>query len=259
MEVKRNLENIDIIILKAPLDRNVEEIVTSLVVALSQQNKTLPFLERVIKILPELDGQIDSKLSQEELYNIVDNVLEKRFLYERELMNEMLYKKRMLIEKEIIPAASEMLELFNVSNLKSCQVKCYLGFFNPFPRKVLKKEYCIHYLSSNDIFVRASLHEINHMILFEKWKSMFGYEEENEPEFPDPLWYLEELSIEPTLNEPRIQQLAPYIHKAYNSFYEIIIDGKSLPEQVMDIYKKSSSIEEYLVKAFKYIEEHITI
>ena len=40
--MNRNLGNIDILILDTPLDRNVEEIVTTLEVASSQQNKTLP-------------------------------------------------------------------------------------------------------------------------------------------------------------------------------------------------------------------------
>lgn len=95
------------------------------------------------------------------------------------------------------------------------------------------------------------------MILFDKWKAMYGYERNKEPEFPEPLWYLEELSIEPILNTSRIQRLAPIKHKAYDSFYKILIDGQSLPEQIQNIYNNSSNIEEYLTQSYKYIEQYL--
>ncbi len=41
---------------------------------------------------------------------------------------------------------------------------------------------------------------------------MFGYETHKEPDFPDILWFLEELKIELTLNDSRIQNYCS--HKA---------------------------------------------
>lgn len=252
------VKSIDIIVQEASIDMNIEIITDTLATALSPQNKTLPFMERIIKMLPELDEQIHKKLSQEELNKLVQSVLKQRFLDEKESILKMVEQKNLLIERDVLPATEEMLKLFNFSYEKTQQIYCYLGFFNPFPRDVLKKEYCTHYLVSDEIFIRSSLHEINHMILFDKWKSMYGYEKEKEPEFPEPLWYLEELSIEPILNTRRIQRLAPFEHKAYDSFYKIIINGKSLPEQIQNIYKNSSNIEEYLTKSYKYIEQYFT-
>lgn len=251
------MKTIDILVQEASIDMNIGIITTTLATALCQQNKTLPFMERVIKILPELDDQIHKKLSQPELNKLVENVLKQRFLDERESIFKMVEQKRLLIEKEVLPAVDEMLKLFNFSYEKKQRIYCYLGFFNPFPRDVLKKEYCTHYLVSNEIFIKSSLHEINHMILFDKWKAIYGYEKDKEPVFPEPLWYLEELSIEPTLNTPRIQRLAPFEHKAYDSFYKIIINGKSLPEQIQNIYENSSNIEEYLTQSYKYIEKYL--
>ena len=82
---------------------------------------------------------------------------------------------------------------------------------------MLKKEYCLHYDISDTVFLRASLHEINHMALFDKWCSMQKIQLENEPEYPDILWYLEELAVAPTLNDPRIQRIVPVPHSPYQS------------------------------------------
>ena len=133
---------------------------------------------------------------------------------------------------------------------------CYLGLFNPFPRNVILKECCIHYDVSDEVFLRSFIHEINHMILFDKWKLMHGYEKDTEPSYPDSLWYLEELAIEPTLNDIRIQTIMPIKHKAYASFKKIQIDGRTLTEQIQDFYDRSDNIEIFLNDVYRYIEAY---
>ncbi|WP_167957469.1 hypothetical protein [Anaerosporobacter faecicola] len=247
----------NLIIQQATIECNVREITETLQAAFNQQNQTLPFLQRVIKMLPELEGQITSDQSEQERRKVVEGILTKRYIEEERIIQKKVEEKRKLVEEKIMPAVEEMQKLFHLTYDTTQVINGYLGYFNPFPRDVMRKEYCIHYLTSDEIFVRASLHEINHMILFDKWKEMFGYQKVTEPSFPDPLWYLEELSIEPTLNIPQTRQIAPYEHKAYDSFYETIIDGKSLPVQIGEIYRDSTTIEEYLERAYTYIEQHI--
>lgn len=146
------MKTIDIVVEEASIDMNIEIIIDTLITALSQQNKTLPFMERVIKMLPELEKEIHENLSQQELYKLVQNVLKQRFIVEREPLLKMVEQKRLLIEKEVVPAVDEMLKLFDFSYETKQQIYCYLGFFNPFPRNVIKKEYFIHYLVSDEIF-----------------------------------------------------------------------------------------------------------
>lgn len=78
------MKTIDIVVEEASIDMNIEIIIDTLITALSQQNKTLPFMERVIKMLPELEKEIHENLSQQELYKLVQNVLKQRFIVERE-------------------------------------------------------------------------------------------------------------------------------------------------------------------------------
>ncbi len=130
---------------------------------------------------------------------------------------------------------------------------CWLGLYNPFPRSVLKKEYCLHYDVSDAVFLRASLHEINHMILYDKWCATHGGERHREPEFPDTLWYLEELAVVPTLNDQRIQKIVLVRHSAYQSLEETLVDGIPLPEQIEKIYGQGEDIPVFLQKAYDFL------
>lgn len=247
----------DISVQPASLEMNICEISSTLEAAILEDNQILPFVQQVTKILPELEGMIRSNLTKDEIRNIIQEILNIRYNSEYCLIQSMVEQKSKLIADRVQPAVKLMLELFQLSYQDRQLINCYLGYFNPFPRDVIKKEYCIHHLVSDEVFIRASLHEINHMILFDKWKSMYGYRSNVEPSYPDTLWYLEELSIEPTLNIPQIQNIAPYKHSAYDSFYQIIIYGKPLPNHINCIYNESTSIEEYLTNAYRFIEQHV--
>lgn len=83
------------------------------------------------------------------------------------------------------------------------------------------------------------MHEINHFVLFEKWKSMNGYAKAREPEQPEPLWFLEEMIVDPTLNTKALQEIVPYPQKAYEQFYT------------------ASIIEEFLERTYRYIEDNL--
>lgn len=239
----------------ADLESNAKIVAETLIDGLTGENKTLPFLERVFKMLPELRSMISSEMDYLTIYGITKKVLEKRYASEYLLINKSVEEKNELVESLIAPAIKEMLKLFELPSISN--IECELGFFNPFPRNVIDCSYATHYDIPNEVFIRVSLHEINHMILFKKWQELHGYALDTEPSYPDPLWFLEELSIEPTLNSPQIQRIAPYKHKAYASFYEITINGKCLPSIFNDIYKESNNIIDYLNQSFSFINENI--
>jgi len=207
METNHKITNIEIRIEVASVERNIDEVLSTLLAEINQGNKTLPFTERVIKMLPELGESLDKDNTWSEINEHVINTLRKRFQNEKDDIQQMVNHKKSLVDEIIIPAVYEMLKEFDLSYNDQQQIRCYLGFFNPFPRQVLKKEYCIHYQVTDEVFIRASLHEINHMILFDKWESMGKEKIEIEPSFPDTLWYLEELTIEPFLNSLRMEEI----------------------------------------------------
>lgn len=246
-----------ICICKSDIDRNAKSITDTIMSALYQNNETLPFLERVYKVFPELEPRIFHGQSYDEILEVVTGAVQVRFQKEQDEIQAKITHFEELANKKLLPAVCGLLELFEIEQKKEEVVTCYLGLFNPFPRDVLKKEYCIHYDVSDEIFLRSSLHEMNHMILFDKWKSMHGYDSKNEPTYPDALWYLEELAIEPTLNNDKMQKLLPIRHQAYNSFYRTKVQGMALPEHIQKIYDESSDIVKFLDNAFAFIGDNM--
>lgn len=244
---------------KVKIEDNAVLLTDTIEDALCKQNNTLPFWKRITKMLPELEGKIEKYFSREQIQKVVTPILMERFEQENMLIEKSIKRKMKLIQQPIEKCISEMCSIYDLTEANLSKISCYMGYFNPFPRSVINKNYYVHYDISDEVFIRSSLHEINHMILFEKWKALYGYEKNEEPTFPEPLWYLEELSIEPTLNCERIQKLAPYKHYAYNSLYEIQIAGKTLPEAINSIYAESENIEQYLSNAYQYILSYIGI
>lgn len=253
------MKSFSINIVESDRDRNTKEIVDTLMTALYEKNDTLPFLNRVFKMLPELTNEIYPGLTSDEIWNKVSQVINDRYINEEEQIQLKIQYFSGLIKSNLLPAIQELTRIYNVNYETEQRCTCFLGFFNPFPRDVILKEFCIHYDVSDEVFLRSSIHEINHMMLFDKCKEMHGYSNNVEPSYPDVLWYLEELAIEPTLNDSRIQNIIPIRHDAYESFKNIIIEGSSLTYHIQDIYNRSECIEEFLDSAYAFVEQNKSI
>ena len=97
------------------------------------------------------------------------------------------------------------------------------------------------------------------MIFFQKWKEMHG-SQCAEPVWPDPLWYLEEIIVDPTLNDERVKHHTLYENKAYPLFYEKDkLTGVSIMDRIMDCYNKHSRIEDFLDTSYKIVREYFSI
>lgn len=210
-------------------------------------------MERTEKILPGIKSAVNEKMCFEEVYSVVEKMISEQLKRDEKQIEEKAGHFYDCAQSLLLKAVQEMIEMFSLEYDKPPFFKCFLGVYNPFPREVLKKEYFLHYNISDDVFMRASLHEINHMIFFDKWKSMHGYSGAGEPIFPETLWFLEELVIEPTLNDERIQRLVPIKHSAYDSFKKTEIEGMSLTQHIQNIYDGRKNIEDFIDRAYKFI------
>lgn len=252
------MHSFEINILKTDINRNTKSIVENIMTALYGDNTTLPFYNRVLKVFPELNDRINVGQEYDEIWKVVSECVSVRLANEKLQIQSKLLHFKELSDSVLAPAIKELIDIFHVHYENTQNCNCYLGLFNPFPRDVMLREYCIHYNVSDEIFLRSSLHEINHMILFDKWKSMHGYDKSVEPSYPDILWYLEELAIEPTLNDCRIQSILPIRHTAYDSFRQMQIGGKALTEHIQAIYDNSENIESFLDEAYAFIAQNIS-
>lgn len=92
------------------------------------------------------------------------------------------------------------------------------------------------------------------MIFWEKWKAMKGCEGV-EPAWPDPLWYLEVIIVDPTLNDDSVKPYTLYENKAYPQFYVADEPGqRTIMEKIKDCYKRhEGNIEAFMEEAYEIV------
>lgn len=220
-------------------------------------NQTRPFAERTYLLYPELRGKISDEMGYKEIYPIVEPSVEQVFIERKEDIDskiDQMQESFDLIQKQLL---TNLIDSFEMQWPKEQEyIICYIGCISSFPRNVMTKEFFISYEKDIDMLIMASIHEINHFVLFEKWKQMHGYDKEIEPMYPDTLWFLEEMAVDPTLNIPAIQSVAPYPQKAYEQFYERMIDGVSAEDHIINIYENRISMEDFLNTAYDFINKN---
>lgn len=249
----------DISVKKAAIEHNIDAVTDTIILSQEGKDDMLPYMGRVAKMLPEVMDRIHAGMTREEIYAQIEYLVASRFAEAAEEMAVRIQHFEELTQKKLYAGVGRLLDLFALEYDRKQVFRCYLGFYNPFPRAVLDKKYWLHYDIADDIFLRASMHEIDHMILFDKWKSMHGYAKEQEPVYPDILWFLEELAVEPTLNDRRIQEIIPIRHEAYASLRAIRIAGEPLTQHIQRIYDSSPDMEAFLDVAYCFLEERSSI
>jgi hypothetical protein len=243
--------------MKMDMDLNIKLICKYVTPEFNRMNKSRPFAERTYLLYPELRGKIVDDMDDKEIYQIVKPCVEHVYIeMELEISRkiEQLQKSFDRIQLELMTNLIKTFEMDWPKDQDS--IICYVGYISSFPRNVMTKEFFVSYEKEIDMLMMASIHEINHFVLFEKWKQMHGYDKASEPLYPETLWFLEEIAVDPTLNIPCIQSVAPYPQKAYDQFYECIIDGISAEEHIINMFTARISMEDFLDKAYVFIENY---
>lgn len=236
---------------------NVKSIAELLYQGYSEKNKSLPFRERIISRFPAIGKAMKDDMTDQEIDQMVEQILRLEYEENAALMDQRSWELQDLLQEFLAPVIRNMLNLFEVHwPAWQKEIICYLGLFIVFPRDVLNKEYWIHYMTPEEVVLKASVHEINHFILFEKWKAMHGYERKEEPDHPEPLWFLEEMAVDPTLNDPVMQEVSPFHQKAYQTFYDNLIEGIPIENHILRIYKERKDMADFLDNAYDFIVKY---
>ncbi len=216
-------------------------------------NTTRPFFEKTVKLYPELKDINDTRDEVEKVARVRDAVMarldgnraeiEERIKYFQEKFDSFISK---FIEAQC--------KLFNYEWSESNpEILCFVGYLPFYPRSTKDKCFYVSYQDEERVFSGA-VHEINHMIFFEKWNEMHGGNLE-EKLWPDPLWFLEEIIVDPTLNDPSVKKYTLYENKAYPQFYEKDEEtGMSIMDLVKGCYERKESIEGFLEEAYGVVE-----
>lgn len=250
-----------IIVKEADFQWNVDFITDLLKPELELQNKSLPFRERTFGLFPELEETL--KITDDHLMikSKVSKVIKEKLDKDRVYLKERLHIFQIELDKLTISLLPELLQLFQLdwSETEPC-ITCYLGCCPVFPRKVVTKELWINYSTPLERALAGAIHEIDHFVLLKKWESIDKQVLTKEPEHPEPLWFLEEIAVEPTLNDPVIKKYLSYPQKAYSQFYTANVKGKPLMEHINELYLIRETMVEFLMKTYAFIvDNHIEI
>ncbi len=213
-----------------------------------QKNNTRPYDEKTIALYPEL-RDIDRVTDGDEREEMIRRAVIKRLEDNREEIRKRMdyFSERFDMFMDGFIEAS--CRLFNYEwKTEEPVITCYTGYLPFYPRSAAEKVFFVSYQDEERVFSGA-VHEINHMIFFDKWSEMHGGNV-TEPAWPDPLWYLEEIIVDPTLNEESVRKHTLYENRAYPLFYESDETGESMMERIQKLFRSRKNIEDFLEKAY---------
>lgn len=221
------------------------------------KNKSRPFAEGVYELYPSLRGKIMDSMTKEEIYDVVEPIVLKELKFRKEELESRISTLQQHFQSFEQLILQNMLTLFQVTwPVEQKEIICYIGYIPRCPRCCITKE--LFLTSSMDIEtnIKAAIHEINHFVFYEKWRQMHGFPEGVEPMHPETLWFLEELIVDPTLNESMLQEIVPIPQQAYEQFYVQKIDDIPVMTHIKEIYKRKENMEYFLEEAHAFIQKH---
>ncbi|MBO7244328.1 MAG: hypothetical protein J6V53_03490 [Alphaproteobacteria bacterium] len=126
------------------------------------------------------------------------------------------------------------------------------------PRYIDEKRFSVFYKYGPKQFLNLAIHEIIHFIWFDVWQKHF---KDNKQEYEQPhlKWLLSEMVIDTLIKYTKLNTLYAKedIDKpAYAYFYDIHIQGKPILEKLKEIYQTTSSIQNFMEKAYLYLQEN---
>lgn len=237
-------------------DHNVMTIARYLNPEFVGKNKSRPFAEKTYKLYPEIIGLIDDTMTYDEILHIVKPIVTKRLVESKEEIEGRIAYFQREFDKMNEELMIELLNVFEVPWEEGKDIDCYVGYIPFYPRSVVYKHFYVSYADEERVF-RGMPHEINHMLFFEKWKQLYGYDKEQEPNHPEPLWFTMEMIVDPTLNTGRIQEITGYKHLSYEQFYTQTIDNKVVMDYINEFYSSSKSIKEFIDRTYEFCVSHI--
>lgn len=221
------------------------------------KNKSRPFAEGVYELYPCLKGKINNRMTTEQIYEVVEPVVLRELRFRQEELEQRVELLQQEFAKFHSSLIQKMIQIFEFPwPEREKEFVCYVGYLPRCPRNCVTKEFFVSSSMDIETNLKAAIHEMNHFIFYEKWMQMYEFAAGTEPMHPEPLWFLEELIVDPILNEPELQTIAPIPQKAYEQFYTEQIEEKIIMDQIKDLYQHKTSMAQFLEQGHEYLKRH---
>lgn len=232
---------------------SLEENIDTIKWAYYEDNGVLSVRDYTIQYFPEL-ANINKNLSKDEVYKIIEEVVEKDYnLYKTRIEEEV--KRYSLLWKKYndlyFEALSNYLEV--EWSIEVDIIKCNVGLIPVFPRDLDNFSFSISTGVEDNKLIEVCAHETLHFLWFEKWKKSHPETPRGEYDSPYITWQYSEMVTDPILNNKPFCDMFYFKEYGYDSFYEIY-DGESLVmDNLRDIYSEDIPINDKINKGYNYI------
>jgi hypothetical protein len=155
-----------------------------------------------------------------------------------------------------------MNDLSNRLNIKwpeDClDINANLGIMYACPRYISKRQFDADIHADFNRLKMITIHEICHMLYFEKWKELYNDYDEKHYNNPHIIWHLSEAIIDPLLNNETFTKYTNMTIGSYNRFYSTKINDESIIDILRNIMN-NNSIEDAIKGSYNFFleNEHI--
>jgi hypothetical protein len=148
-------------------------------------------------------------------------------------------------------------EVIEIDWSKDCKNITAWITLNPIcPRDIKKRSFDVFFKLTPKKVKEVAVHEILHLIYFEKWKQVFKEYNEKEFDYPHLVWKLSEITPKAIMGDIRIQKAFKHQPKVYNIWEETKINNKPLLNYIQDFYDNKKDFADFLNKSYEFIKQY---
>lgn len=218
-----------------------------------EDNGPLSVHSYAIQLFSELNA-LDKNLSKEEICMIIEQVVTRRYNDELDKIINDVSNYNVIWKNHNDEYFKSLLEYFNIEWPKDkIVIVASVGIIPVFPRYLDTFSFAISTGIQEDKVKEVAAHESLHFIWFEKWKQLYPKTKREEFDSPYLIWQYSEMVTDAILNTPVINKTINVKERSYDSFYELINDGKSVMAELNKIFLTNTKIEEKIKIGYEYI------
>jgi len=200
---------------------------------------------------PVLKEKINSNMSKDEVSNILTNFLS----YHHDQIDDKVIAKFKNawdeINDDFFSAMEEIFEMDLPDNLNEIYVNVNTNVMCP--RDLSIPSFDLFYLFDVNAVIEIFMHEIVHLVYFEKWKQIFPNYDRESFEAPHIIWRLSEMMIDPIFGDDLLIPFFKVNSMSYEEFYNIWINGQNLMAILCKMYYEKESIEDFMKSAYDFV------
>ncbi len=218
-----------------------------------EKDGPLSIYNYTIQLFPELNN-LQKNLSKEEICMIIEKVVTKKYNAEFDKITNDVNNYNTIWANHNDDYFKALIEYFNISwpeDKKS--IDASVGIIPVFPRYLDSFSFAISTDQQESKVKEVAAHETLHFIWFEKWKQLYPETKREEFDSPYLIWQYSEMVTDSILNTQVINKTINVKEKSYNSFYELMDDGKNVMEELNKIFLTNNKIEVKIEKGYMYI------